>query len=232
MKTMRDYHNLYLKTDVLLLADVMENFRKICRTNYGLDPLWYYTAPGLAWDACLKITGVELDLISDPDMYLLIEKGIRGGISTITKRYAVANNKYMSNYDPKKKSKFISYLDAGSLYGWAMSQPLPYKNFKWMNDKVLKEWTKHSCVLEVDLEYPDDLHDLHNEYPLAPDKLTVNRTEKLIPNLYDKKRYVLHHTNLKKYIEMGMKLTKIHRGVKFLEKEWMKKYIQLNTRSY
>jgi hypothetical protein len=93
MKTMRNYHNLYLKTDVLLLADVMENFRKICRTNYGLDPLWYYTAPGLAWDACLKITGVELDLISDPDMYLLIEKGIRGGISTITKRHAVANNK-------------------------------------------------------------------------------------------------------------------------------------------
>ena len=133
MKTMRDYHNLYLKTDVLLLADVMENFRKICRTNYGLDPLWYYTAPRLAWDACLKINGVELDLISDPDMYLLIQKGIRGGISTITKRHAVANNKYMSNHDPKKK--FISYLDAGSLYGWAMSQPLPYKNFKWMNDK-------------------------------------------------------------------------------------------------
>jgi hypothetical protein len=89
MKTMRDYHDLYLKTDVLLLADVMENFRKVCRTNYGLDPLWYYTAPGLAWDATLKLTKVKLELISDPDMYLLIERGIRGGISTITKRHAI-----------------------------------------------------------------------------------------------------------------------------------------------
>ncbi|CAB4044472.1 uncharacterized transposon-derived [Paramuricea clavata] len=85
MKTMRNYHDLYLKTDVLLLVDVMENFRKVLKTNYGLDPIWYYTAPGLAWDAALKLTGVELDLISHPDMYLFIEKGIRGGISTITK---------------------------------------------------------------------------------------------------------------------------------------------------
>ena len=92
MKTMRDYHDLYLKTDVLLLADIMENFRKVCRANYGLDPLWYYTAPGLAWDAILKLTKVELELISDPDMYLFIERGIRGGTSTITKKHAVANN--------------------------------------------------------------------------------------------------------------------------------------------
>jgi hypothetical protein len=134
MKTIRDYHDLYLKTDVLLLADAMENFRKVCRANYGLDPMWYYTAPGLAWDACLKLTEVELDLISDPDMYLLIERGIRGGISTITKRHAIANNKYMANYDPKKESKYLPYLDANNLYGWAMSQPLPIKDFKWMND--------------------------------------------------------------------------------------------------
>jgi hypothetical protein len=136
MKTMRDYHDLYLKTDVLLLADVMENFRKVCRTNYGLDPLWYYTAPGLAWDATLKLTKVELELISDPDMYLLIERGIRGGISTITKRHAIANNKYMSNYNPKKKSKYLPYMDANNLYGWAMSQPLPIKDFKWMNNEL------------------------------------------------------------------------------------------------
>ncbi|CAB4000155.1 Hypothetical predicted protein [Paramuricea clavata] len=95
MKTMRNYHDLYLITDVLLLTEVMENCRKVCKTNYGLDPMWYYTAPVLAWDAVLKLTGVELDLISDPDMYLFIEKGIRGGISTITKRYAKANNKYI-----------------------------------------------------------------------------------------------------------------------------------------
>ena len=95
MKTMRDYHDLYLKTDVLHLADVMENLRKVCKTNYGLDPMWYYTAPGLAWDAALKLTKVELELISEPGMYLFIEKGIRGGNSTITKRHAIANNKYI-----------------------------------------------------------------------------------------------------------------------------------------
>jgi hypothetical protein len=229
MKTMRDYHDLYLKTDVLLLADVMENFRKVCRTNYGLDPLWYYTAPGLAWDAVLKLTKVETELISDPDMYLLIERGIRGGISTIIKRHATANNKYMANYDPKKKSKYIIYEDANNLYGWAMSQPLPIKNFKWMDNNELEKWTEHSCILEVDLEYPDDLHDLHNDYPLAHERIMVNGVEKLIPNLKNKKKYVLHHTNLKQYLSMGLKLTKVHRGVKFLEMDWMKEYIQLNT---
>ena len=229
MKTMRDYHDLYLKTDVLLLADVMENFRKVCRTNYGLDPLWYYTAPGLAWDAALKLTKVELELISDPDMYLLIERGIRGGISTITKRHAIANNKYMTNHDPMKKSKYLPYMDANNLYGWAMSQPLPIKDFKWMNSNELEKWEEHSCILEVDLEYPDDLHDLHNEYPLAPERIMANKTEKLIPNLNNKEKYVLHHTNLKQYLSLGLKLIKIHRGVKFLERDWMKEYIQLNT---
>ena len=124
-KTMRDYHDLYLKTDVMLLADVMENYRNVCIDNYGLDTLWYYTAPGLAWDAALKMSGAELELIEDPNMYLMIEKGIRGGISTITKRYAKANNKYMKEYDPEKEDVFIPYLDANNLYGWAMSEPLP-----------------------------------------------------------------------------------------------------------
>jgi hypothetical protein len=229
MKTMRDYHDLYLKTDVLLLADVMENFRKVCRANYGLDPSWYYTAPGLAWDAILKLTKVELELISDPDMYLFIERGIRGGISTITKRHATANNKYMVNHNPQKKSKFVVYVDANNLYGWAMSQPQPIKNFKWMDSKELEEWTEHNCILEVDLEYPHYLHDKHNEYPLAPERITVNKVEKLIPNLNNKEKYVLHHRNLKQYLSLGLKLTKIHRGVKFLERDWMKEYIQLNT---
>jgi hypothetical protein len=191
--------------------------------------MWYYTAPGLAWYACLKLTEVELDLISDPDMYLLIERGIRGGISTITKRHAIANNKYMVNYDPRKESKYLPYLDANNLYGWAMSQPLPVKDFEWMDDNELEEWTEHSCILEVDLEYPDDLHDLHNEYPLAPETITVNKTVKLIPNLNSREKYVLHHTNLKQYLSLGLKLTKTHRGVKFTESDWMKEYIQLNT---
>jgi len=162
---------LYLKTDVLLLADVFENFRDICMNNYDLDPAWYYTAPGLAWDACLKKTGVQLELLSDPDMLSMFEQGIRGGVSMISKRYAKANNKYMGEkFDPNEKSKFIQYLDANNLYGWAMSLPLPVSDFRWMDENDLENWREFSdgCILEVDLIYPKKLHDLNNEYPLAP----------------------------------------------------------------
>ena len=231
--TMRNYHDLYLKTDVLLLADVMENYRNVCIDNYGLDPLWYYTAPGLAWDAVLKISKIELELLTDPDMYLIIEDGIRGGISTIMKRYTKANNPYTNDFDPEKENTYIQYLDANNLYGWAMSQPLPVNEFKWMNESELQNWNRlcdgKGCILEVDLEYPEDLHDAHNEYPLAPERLRVNKVNKLIPNLNNKEKYVIHHKNLKQYLDLGLKLTKIHKGVKFNEKAWLKDYIQLNT---
>ena len=226
MKTIRDYHNLYLKTDVLLLADVFENFRDVCIENYKLDPAWYYTVPGLAWDACLKKTEVRLELLNDIDMLLMIEKGIRGGVSTITKRYAEANNPYMKTYDSNSTNKYITYLDANNLYGWAMSQPLPTHRFEWMSEE-LKNWRSHSsetseaCILEVDLEYPKELHDLHNDYPLAPERLKIGGIEKLIPNLYDKKNYVVHHKTLKQYESFGLKITKIHRGIKFKESAWL-----------
>ena len=133
-QNIRDYHNLYLKSDVLLLADVFENFRKTCLLHYKLDPAHYYTSPGLAWDACLKETGQELQLLHDYDMLMMFEKGIRGGISHISKRYAEANNKYMKDYNPDKPSTYIQYLDANNLYGWAMSQSLPTNGFKWMKN--------------------------------------------------------------------------------------------------
>ncbi len=129
-KSMRDYHDLYLKTDVLLLADVMTEFRRTCKKAYGLDALHHYTSPALAWSAMLKYTGVSLDLISDPDMYLMVERGIRGGISTIMKRYAKSNNKYVKDYDKESESIFVPYLDANNLYGWAMDNPLPVKDFR------------------------------------------------------------------------------------------------------
>ena len=116
MKNMGDYHDHYLKKDVLLLADVFEKFIDTCLKFYGLDPCHYFSSPGLSWDAMLKMTGVKLEKISDIDKYLFIEKGLRGGISYIAKRYAKANNKYMNDYDPKKPSQFITYLDMNNLY--------------------------------------------------------------------------------------------------------------------
>ena len=230
MKTFKDYHDLYNVSDVLLLADVFENFRDVCMKNYQLDPAWYYTAPGLAWDAALKKTGVELELLSDPDMLLMFEKGIRGGISMISNRHGKANNSYMGDeYDDKRATKYITYLDANNLYGWAMCKPLATHGFKWMDDDELTSWKKHACILEVDLEYPKQLHDLHNDYPLAPERLVLGKVEKLVPNLNDKTKYVLHYENLKLYESLGLKITKIHRGIKFEESPWLKKYIDLNT---
>ena len=231
MKTLQDYHDLYNVTDVLLLADVFENFRNICMENYKLDPAHYFTAPGLAWDACLKITGVELELLSDIDMLLMIEKGIRGGVSMISNRHGKANNKYMGeSFIDTMISIYIMYLDANNLYGWAMSKPLPTHGFEWMKVDELETWELHSCILEVDLEYPKNLHDLHNDYPLAPEQIMVNKTSKLIPNLGDKKKYVLHYEVLKQYLRLGLKLTHIHRGIKFKESPWLEKYISLNTK--
>ena len=240
MKTFKEYHELYNITDVLLLADVFENFRDICLKIYGLDPVYYFTAPGLAWDACLKITDIDLELLSDPDMLLMFEKGIRGGISIISNRYGEANNKYMGRgFNKNKPSKYLMYLDANNLYGCAMSEKLPTHGFKWLtggemeklfNNQVLQIWEKTPCILEVDLEYPKELHDLHNDYPLCPERVKCkNGVEKLIPNLRDKTKYIIHYKNLIQCLKLGMKLKKIHNGIKFVESEWMKPYIEKNT---
>ena len=230
LKNLGEYHDLYLKSDVLLLADVFEEFRNICSENYSLDPAWYYTSPGLSWDALLKHSKVNLELLADPDMLLMFEKGIRGGISMISNRYGQANKKYMKEkFDSSQPSKFVPYLDANNLYGWAMMKPLPVGDFKWMNKEELENWMDYPCVLEVDLEYPGELHDLHNDYPLAPERLKINKVEKLIPNLWDKEKYVLHCQNLKLYLNLGLKLKHIYRGIKFREEPWMKSYIELNT---
>ena len=252
-KTIRDYHDLYLKSDVLLLSDVFENFRKTCLKHYNLDPAHYYTSPGLAWDACLKETGQELQLLHDYDMLMMFEKGIRGGISHISKRYAEANNKYMKDYDPDEPSTYIQYLDANNLYGWAMSQSLPTHGFKWMKnltiDTLMSILDKANCsmtdpkeqggfggrhsrrgyIFEVDLECPPDLWTAHNDYPLAPEKMIVNGVEKLICHFKPRKNYVVHYRNLRQYLEMGMRITAVHRGISFNQSFWMEPYIRKNT---
>ena len=239
IKKLKEYHEVYNKTDVLLLADVFEKFRDLCLMNYGLDPAHYYTAPGLAWDAMLKMTKINLELLSDVDKLLMIEKGIRGGISIISNRYGKANNKYMKDFYEKELSKYLMYLDANNLYGWAMLQKLPIHSFEWMTDKEIKNlfkvqvvqfWERTPCILEVDLTYPEELHDLHNDYPLCPERVECDKgVKKLIPNLRDKNNYVVHYKTLMQYLNLGMELKKIHRGIKFVECDFLKPYIDMNT---
>ena len=257
LQTMGEYHNLYLKSDILLLADVFENFRRTCIQYYKLDPCHYFTSPGLSWDAMLKMTNIQLELMTDIDMFQFVEKALRGGVSYISHRYSKANNKYMSKYDENMPSKYIMYLDANNLYGWAMSQYLPTGNFRWMTEKQISklnvarynENSEKGLILEVDLEYPKELHDLHNDYPLAPEKVCVKKdmlsdyckkiatkynistglVHKLIPTLSNKEKYVLHYRHLQMYIDLGLKLKKIHRVLEFDQSPWLKQYIDFNT---
>ena len=134
IKNLDEYHDLYVQCDTLLLAGVFENFRDKCIEIYELDPAHFLSAPGLAWQVCLKKTKVELELLTDIDMLLMVEKGTRGGICQAIHRYAKANNKYMKNYDKNIESSYLMYLDANSLYGWAMSQKLPANGFKWVEE--------------------------------------------------------------------------------------------------
>ena len=257
IKNMGEYHDLYLKSDALLLADVFENFRKTCLEYYKLDPCHYFTSPGLSWDAMLKMTNIKLELMTDVDMFQFIEKGLRGGISYIANRYGKANNRYMKEHDEKAPSKYIMYLDANNLYGWAMSQYLPTGGFRWMTQNQIdktdlakyKEDSKKGFIVEVDLEYPEGLHNLHNDYPLGPEKVKVTNdmlsdycknisekynistglVSKLIPTLEKKEKYVLHYRNLQLYIDLGLKVTKVHRVLEFNQSPWLKQYIDFNT---
>ena len=240
LKNLGEYHDLYLKTDVLLPSNVFEaTFRNPCLENYKLDPVHFYTSPGLAWQACLKKTGVKSELLTDPDMLLTFEKGIRGGITQAVHRYAKANNKYMGKkFDPKLNSSFLQYLNGNNLYGWAMSQPLPTGGFKWVNDvskftcekigRLAKRGSK-GYLLEADAKYPEKLHDLHNDLPFMCEKMVINKVEKLVPNLYDKRKYVIHIRALNQALKHGLVLEKVHRVIEFNQRAWLKLYIDFNT---
>ena len=264
-----EYHDLYLMTDAVLLADVWQNFQKLCMDVYGLDPCWYYTAPGLSFDAALKITDVKLELITDVDMYSFIERGIRGGVSTIFHRYACAKNQYvtreedmneMLNNGEQKDNEYLMYLDANNLYGVGMTSMLPIGGFEWEeigkdeefdvnNIEWMYEDESIGYIVECDLEYPEALHDSHNDFPLAPELLKVTKemvsdftkdyydttgskhTESmmLVPNLLNKNNYITHCENLRLYVSLGLRLTKIHRVLRFNQSRWLSSYIMLNT---
>ena len=200
------------------------------------------------------MTKINLDLISDTDMQLFIEKGMRGGISYIAHRYAKANNKYMSDYNQGEENSYLMYLDANNLYGWAMSQPLPTGDVEWIDPEEIEffnyhEYSDKGVIVEVDLEYPEELHDLHNDYPCASEKICINddilsdycgktknqrkissgTVPKLITSLKDKTKYVLHNQNLTLYLKLGLKVKKIHRALEFSQSKWLKTYIDFST---
>ena len=231
MKSMREYHDLYLKTDVLLLADVFENFRDMALEHFKVDPCHYMTAPAMFFDALLKTSDVELELISDPEMYDFVERAKRGEVSSIMKRHAVANNKHMGDrHDPSKPSSYIFYPDANSLYCWPMMQPLPIGGFRWLEssdlEKPLGEFPP--CFVSADLEFPEELHDKFKDYPPARDQIKLGGVEKLAPNLLPKTEYVAHIRNIRKYEELGCRITKVHRALAFDEEPWMKTYLERN----
>ena len=185
-----------MQSDILLLADVFENFRNMCNKVYELDPAHFLTAPGLAWQACLKKADVKLELLTGPDMLLMVEEEIRGVMCHVVQRYVKANNSYMKNYDKDKKSILLMYLDESNLYGWTMSQNLFVGSFKWVEvvlkigEGFIKNYDENSDIgyfLKVDSEYLKELHDLQSGLPFLPERMKINKCSKLVCNLYDKK---------------------------------------------
>ena len=217
-----EYHDLYVRSDTLLLADIFENFRQSCLENYELDPAHFVSLPGLAWQACLKKTNVELELLTDYDKLLMVEEGIRGGICHAVQRYAHANNKYMKDYDKKKKSSYIQHLGANNLYGKAMTENLPVRGFKWVDDiskidedfvKVYNKNDNKGYILDLDVDCPSKLQNLHSDLPFLPERMIINNTKKLVCNLNDKKNYIVHINVLKQALVHGLKLKKVHRVI-------------------
>ena len=185
-----------------------------------------------------KKTNVKLELLTDYDMLLMVEEGIRVGICHSIHRYAKANNRYMKNYDNNKESSYMQYLDANNLFGWAMSQKLPVNGFKWINDvagideefiRNYNEDNDKEYILEVDVKYPRKLHDLHSDLPFLPKRMKIDKCKKLVCNLRNKKKYVVHIRSLKQALNHGLKLKKVHRIIEFNQEAWLKTYIDMNT---
>ena len=223
IKNLGEYHDLYVQSDTSQLADTFEQFRTLCLNEYKLDPVYFCTTPGLAFEACLKMTKAELELLTDIDMVLLFEKEIRGGISQAIHRYASANNKYMPNYNSKLLSTYLLYVDANNLYGWAMSKKLLINNFKWydalemLTSDFIKNYDEDSetgYLLEVDINYPKELHESHTDLLF----LSIKK-EKLLTTLEDKEKYVVHIAALKQALLHGLELKKKYSGLFHLIKK-------------
>ena len=169
-----------------------------------------------------KKPNIRLELLTDNNMLLMVKEGIRGGICHAILWYAKSNNKYMKDYNKGEEESFLQYDDANSLYGFAMSEPLPVNRFEWMEDlsKIDEDFIKNydsdkGYILEVDVEYPENLYDLHSDLPFLPEKMKIDKCSKLVCNLYDKKDYIVHIRSLKQALNHGLILKKVHRVIQF-----------------
>ncbi|XP_068994038.1 uncharacterized protein [Neodiprion pinetum] len=236
LESLGGHSDSYLKINVLLLADIFENCCASCFKIYDVDPLHYYTAPGLAFDAMLKHTNVNLQILDNPEMVLFIEKAIRGGVAQCFNRHARANNRFMGkHFDSSNVKSYLTYFDVNSLYGAAMSVHLAISSFEWEYQHI--DITNHpddspiGCFLEVDSDYPVELHEDHKDLPLCPEYFTPpgSKNAKLATTFYPKTKYILHYRNLKQCLSLGLKVTKVHRVFKFAQSPWLEPYITLNT---
>ena len=266
IKTLGDYHNLYVQVDTAQLSDVFENFRSLYLKEYQLDPAYFVSTPSSAFEAMLKITKAKIELFTDINMVLMTEKGIRGGLTQVIKKRGVANNKYLPNYDSSKKSTYLQYLDANNLYGYAMNKKLPLNGYKWADIKIftddfIKNYGDNGDkgnLLEVDIEYPKELHSGHEDLPFLPERksklhkeyeykvsndikkthrkvyktfnFTHDPQNKLIATTQDKNnKYVINISTLKQALNHGLRLQKVHRVIEFNQSNWLKPYIDKNT---
>ena len=262
LKNLGELHDLYMETDVMLLTDVFQEFRHFSLQKYRLDPAHYNTAPGLSWSAALLHTLQKLEIPTDPNMHLFFDKGLSGGASQVAYPWAQANHEgFRKHFDREMMRAYIAMFDCNNQYGWAMSQYLPTHGFKWLQLETTSPefWTNFvlqqedsqdtGYFFETDLEYPEELHDLHDQYPLAPEHLEIKEEmlsefqkklakdldvkvggTKLCLTLLDKKDYICHYRNLKLYLQKGMKIKKVSRVLEFQQSPWIKSYIDLNTR--
>eukprot|EP00116_Pleurobrachia_bachei_P000927 sb/3461189/ len=256
-KNLLDYMHLYVLTDTLQLCDVFENFRTLCLEAHGLDPCHYVSLPAFAWDAMLRMTGVKLEVLTDIDMYTFIEEGLRGGVTTVNHRYFKSNNKYLDDFNPEEPSSFIHYVDANNLYGASMMNKMPTKNFQWLSQEEISSLDVQKLdaegdkcyILEVDLGYPEALHDYHTDFPLAVEGKQIHEAQlsdynrqfleqhgetfspsrKLVPDLNDKIRYTCSLKNLQLFLKHGLVLTKIHRVLTADQEDFMTPYINFNS---
>lgn len=232
-----EYSDLYLKVDVMILADVFEKFRDDCLSvnTYKLDPAHYLSAPSFSWDAMLKYLRVKIELISDMSMIAFLKRGIRGGLTQVSTRRAEARNHYVCEdvSEDSDNQNYLVYLDKVNLYGSTMCEKMPIGDYAWIDPETFSldsnaEGEK-GYIVEVDVEYDKELHDAHNDLPFLPHTFKVHDTEKLCATLENKKNYVASLMNVQQAIRHGLKVTKVHRVLGFKQTDWLKPYIELNA---